>query len=63
MQAKKTLSLDEFHSDMTNIVTNHNDDTIDEAPKAYKNIYEVMELQKDLVDVIEHIRPILNIKG
>lgn len=62
-QAKKTLSLDEFHNDMVNIVTNHNDETIDEAPKAYKNIYEVMELQKDLVDVLEHIRPILNIKG
>ncbi len=63
MQAKKTLSLDEFHNDIANIVTNHNDDTIDEAPKAYKNIYEVMELQKDLVNVVEHIRPILNIKG
>jgi tRNA-splicing ligase RtcB len=63
IQAKKTLSLDEFHSDMTGIITNHNDDTIDESPKAYKNIFEVMELQKDLVDVVEHIRPILNIKG
>ncbi|MGE3591505.1 MAG: RtcB family protein [Arcobacter sp.] len=63
MQAKKTLSLDEFHSDMANIITNHSDNTIDEAPKAYKNIFEVMELQKDLVDVVEHIRPILNIKG
>ena len=63
IQAKKTLSLDEFHNDMANIVTNHNDDTLDEAPKAYKNIFEVMELQKDLVDVVEHIRPILNIKG
>ncbi|PLW79933.1 RtcB family protein [Candidatus Woesearchaeota archaeon] len=63
MQAKKTLSLDEFHNDMVNIITNHSDETIDEAPKAYKNIFEVMELQKDLVDVVEHIRPILNIKG
>jgi len=63
IQAKKTLSLDEFHNDMANIITNHSDDTIDEAPKAYKNIFEVMELQKDLVDVVEHIRPMLNIKG
>ena len=63
MQAKKTLSLDEFHNDMANIITNHSDDTIDESPKAYKNIFEVMELQKDLVDVVEHIRPILNIMG
>ena len=63
IQAKKTLSLEEFHKDMAHIITNHNDDTLDEAPKAYKNIFDVMELQKDLVSVVEHIKPILNIKG
>jgi len=37
--------------------------TLDEAPGAYKDIYEVMELQKDLVDVIHHVKPIINIKA
>lgn len=35
----------------------------DEAPKAYKNIFGVMELQKDLVEVVDHVKPFLNIKG
>ena len=37
--------------------------TLDEAPEAYKNIFEVMEMQKDMVEILYHIKPILNIKG
>ena len=62
-QAKLKLNLDEFHASMDGIVTNHTDDTLDESSKAYKDIFEVMELQKDLVEVIDYIKPILNIKG
>lgn len=62
-KAKETLSLDEFHKDMKGMVTNHSNDTLDEAPGAYKNIFEVMELQKDLVQVVDRVIPILNIKG
>jgi tRNA-splicing ligase RtcB len=62
-QAFKTLSLEEFNNSMEDIVTNHCKATLDEAPKAYKNIFEVMELQKDLVDVVDYVKPILNIKG
>ena len=36
---------------------------LDECPAAYKNINEVMELQKDAVKQILTIRPIINIKG
>lgn len=62
-QARKTLSLETFHAEMSHITTNHTDATLDEAPQAYKNIFEVMKLQEDLVEVIEHIKPLLNIKG
>jgi tRNA-splicing ligase RtcB len=62
-QAIKQLDLAEFHNQMIGIVTNHNDSNIDEAPKAYKNIFEVMEAQKDLVEVIDRVIPLLNIKG
>lgn len=48
---------------MKEVVTNHTKETIDEAPRAYKNIFEVMELQKDLVEVIDYVKPFLNIKG
>jgi tRNA-splicing ligase RtcB len=62
-KARATLSLDEFRAETAKLVTNHTDDMLDEAPNAYKNIFEVMELQSDLVDVIDRVVPILNIKG
>jgi len=62
-KAKESLDINEFHETMKNIITNHTDDTLDESPKAYKNIFEVMELQKDLVEIIDRSIPILNIKG
>lgn len=63
MKAKETLDLQEFHNTMKNVVTNHTDNTLDESPKAYKDIFEVMELQKDLVEIIDRSIPVLNIKG
>lgn len=62
-QAKNCLDFEAFQDSMKGIETNHTINTLDEAPLAYKNIFEVMEQQKDLVDIIEHIKPILNIKG
>ena len=62
-KAKETLSNETFNNLMVGIVTNHTEDTIDESPEAYKNIFEVMELQKDLVEIVDRIIPILNIKG
>lgn len=62
-KALSSLNLEEFHQDMQKIVSNHTDATLDESPRAYKNIFEVMDLQKDLVDVIDYVVPFLNIKG
>jgi len=63
VEAKNQLNLNEFNDTMKGIVTNHTKKTLDESPKAYKDIFEVMELQKDLVEVIDHIKPLFNIKG
>lgn len=62
-KAKQLLSIDDFHHTMEGIITNHTNDTLDEAPDAYKDVFEVMNLQKDLVEVIDYLKPILNIKG
>ena len=62
-KAKETLNLDEFRELNATLVTNHTDEMLDEAPGAYKDIFEVMELQKDLVTVVDRCRPFLNIKG
>lgn len=61
--AKETLSYDEFVSSMDGITARKGENLLDESPMAYKNIFDVMDLQKDLVEVIHHIKPIINIKG
>ena len=61
--AKRELKLKAFSDSMLGIVARVDRHTLDEAPFAYKNIDEVMRLQKDLVKVLHHIRPIINIKG
>lgn len=62
-KAKETLDLAEFQAETAKLVTNHTEEMLDEAPKAYKDIFEVMELQSDLVEIIDRVIPILNIKG
>lgn len=61
--AKQQLNMDDFKSEMKNVVALVEESTLDESPFAYKNIFDVMELQKDLVDVVAHVKPIINIKG
>jgi len=62
-QAKRELNFNTFRESMENIKALITEDTLDEAPKAYKDIYEVMLLQKDLVEIITHVKPLINIKG
>jgi tRNA-splicing ligase RtcB len=62
-KAKAMITMEEFEQSMVGIVSNISQSTIDEAPQAYKNILTVMENQSDMVDIIDHIKPIINIKG
>lgn len=62
-QAKAQLSLEAMQKQMEGIVGCISEATLDEAPDAYKNIFEVMELQKDSVEIIDYVKPLLNIKG
>lgn len=64
-EANNTLSLDEFKEQMNGIVGDVSQSTLDEAPNAYKNIYDVMQVQVDnnMLEIVEHIKPFLNIKG
>ena len=61
--AKETLKMEDFEKSMKGIKAKVGTDTIDESPGAYKNIFDVMEQQKDLVEVMHYIKPIINIKG
>ncbi len=61
-KAQSSVTLEQFKESMSGIYGTVDENTIDESPFAYKDIFEVMELQSDLIDVVEHIRPIINVK-
>ena len=61
-RARECIDLAEFKEAMSGIKGTIEESTIDESPFAYKNIFEVMDLQKDLVDIVEHIKVIVNVK-
>lgn len=61
-QAKSRVSMEAFRSAMTGITGTVDENTLDESPFAYKDIFEVMALQGDLVEVEEHIKVLINVK-
>lgn len=61
--AKDQLSMKAFSSSMEGIVARVTNRTLDESPDAYKDIFSVMQQQKDLVTVHCHVKPLINIKG
>ena len=62
-EARKKISIEQFKESMKGIQGTISQSTLDEAPMAYKNIYDVMEAQKESVSVLEHLIPIINWKG
>jgi tRNA-splicing ligase RtcB (3'-phosphate/5'-hydroxy nucleic acid ligase) len=62
-EAKRRLDVSDFVETMHGVQALVDASTLDESPFAYKDIFEVMALQKDLVEVVAHVRPIINIKG
>jgi len=61
--AKRELDVAEFSATMEGIKASVGENTLDESPMAYKNIFDVMNLQDDLVEVVAHIKPMINVKG
>ena len=62
-EAKKKLSLDEMKEQMKGIVSESREEFLDEAPNAYKDIYKVLDAQKESIKVLKHLKPIINWKG
>ena len=64
-QAAQTLKLGDFERTMREaaVVARVDAGTLDESPFAYKDIFSVMAQQEDLVEVLHHVRPIINVKG
>ncbi len=62
--AKNTLSLDEYQESMQGVWTSSiSNQTLDEAPLAYKPLQEILDNTVDALDVIEVIKPVYNFKA
>ena len=62
--ARKNLSMEEYRKSMEGIYTTSvNEETIDEAPMAYKSLGDIIEEIRSSVDVIEVMKPIYNFKA
>ena len=58
------VSLEDFQKSMEGIyTTTANEQTIDEAPMAYKPMDEIVDLVSDTVEIVDVIKPIYNFKA
>ena len=62
-QAKKVVSLDEHVAATEGVECRKDAGVIDETPAAYKPIDQVMEAQKDLVEIVHTLRQVVCVKG
>ena len=63
-KAKENLTMDEYKKQMCDVYsTSICEDTLDEAPMAYKPIDEIIECIKPTVAILEQIKPIYNFKA
>lgn len=63
-KAKETLSMGEYEKAMSGIYTTSVcEDTLDEAPMAYKPIDEIIDNIKDTVEIVDILKPIYNFKA
>lgn len=62
--AREQLSMDEFKQRMTNVYsTSVCPETLDESPMAYKPTEEIRSLIEPTVDVLDVIKPVINLKA
>lgn len=63
-KAKEIFTMEEYQKSMVGIYTTCiNQSTLDEAPFAYKNSTEIMELIEPTAKIIDHLIPIYNFKS
>ncbi|MCF7865913.1 RtcB family protein [Candidatus Woesearchaeota archaeon] len=61
--AKEKFSIEDFRESMKGIKGTISQGTLDESPMAYKDVFDVMDKQKDSVKIIKHLKPVINWKG
>jgi tRNA-splicing ligase RtcB len=61
--ARKSISEAEFQQSVAGTFSKASMKYVDEAPGAYKDIETVIERQRDLVDIVHRLTPIITLKG
>ncbi len=62
--ARNGLSLEEYRETMKDVYTTSvNENTLDEAPMAYKSLADIIDVIRDSVDVVEVLKPVYNFKA
>lgn len=61
--AKRTFTVDDLATQTSGVECRKDEGVLDEIPGAYKDIDEVMENQKDLVEVVATLKAVLCVKG
>lgn len=63
-KAREALTLADYQAAMTGIYTTSvNEQTIDEAPMAYKSIGDIIDVIRDCVDIMDIMKPVYNFKA
>ena len=63
-KAKETLDLDSYKEAMAGIYTTSvNEQTIDEAPMAYKSLEDIIDVIRESVDIVDIMKPVYNFKA
>jgi tRNA-splicing ligase RtcB len=62
-EAKRRFTVDDLKKQTVGVESRKDQAVVDEIPAAYKDIDQVMENQKDLVEVVAQLKQILCVKG
>lgn len=61
--AKKSITLEQHKKDTEGVICRKDASVIDESPRAYKRIEDVMAAQTDLVEVVHTLKQVVCVKG
>lgn len=62
-EAKRSFTLSDLEEQTQGIECRKDSGVLDEAPGAYKDLASVMADQEDLVEIVQHLRPLVCVKG
>jgi tRNA-splicing ligase RtcB len=62
-KARNTFTVEDLKQQTEGVECNKTDAVLDEIPSAYKNIDEVMNNQKDLIEIVHTLKQVLCVKG